>query len=257
MQATHFLDHDSTWNQATTAVATDNSIGVVGDSIPYSIGADSTLTTIIMACTIFTFIFVAKSQRFFSRQFRHIFFMTHNHESNTETSTELRLQLLMTAITCLLMAIISYDIAKEFIAPRFIIVNDYLLIAIMLAMFMTYYVAKWTIAAIVNITFFGGKKNLQYWKVQLFIATCQGVLILPIALLLTYFNFTVEKVFICLCFVLFLNKIITFYSDWSIFFKQNRNYLQTFLYFCALEITPLLAFAGIWLMTIDFLKINF
>ena len=54
-----------------------------------------------------------------------------------------------------------------------------------------------------------------------------------------------------------INKILSFYNELNIFFRQNGGTLQTFLYFCALELVPLLAFGGIWLMTIDLLKINF
>ncbi|MDE6689035.1 MAG: DUF4271 domain-containing protein, partial [Prevotella sp.] len=79
----------------------------------------------------------------------------------------------------------------------------------------------------------------------------------PLVLLLVYFNFDAEKALFCFVVILILNKLLTFYKCWSIFFRQNGGILQTFLYFCALEITPLLAFAGAWLAMTDFLKVNF
>ena len=43
----------------------------------------------------------------------------------------------------------------------------------------------------------------------------------------------------------------------AIFFKNKGAYLQLFLYFCALEIIPLLACWGVLRMINGYLKINF
>ena len=72
-----------------------------------------------------------------------------------------------------------------------------------------------------------------------------------------YFDFSTENALIYIGFVLFLNKILTFYKAYQIFFRGNGLYLQTFLYFCTLEIAPMLALGGAGLAIIDSVKINF
>ena len=91
---------------------------------------------------------------------------------------------------------------------------------------------------------------------QLQVAALQGVLLFPMLTLQIYFDFSAENSIIYISVVLFLNKILTFYKSFQIFFKGNGLYLQTFLYFCALEIVPLLAFGGFGLTIIDLYKIN-
>jgi hypothetical protein len=76
-------------------------------------------------------------------------------------------------------------------------------------------------------------------------------------MLQVYFDLSLEKAAFLFCFVLFLNKILAFYKSWLIFFKQKGLYFQNILYFCALEITPILAFCGAWLMIVNNLKVNF
>ena len=115
----------------------------------------------------------------------------------------------------------------------------------------------WLMHFVVDPVFFGGKKTIQLFKVQLFITACSTTLTLPLVMLLVFFDLSVEKCIFYFCSVLILNKILTFYKCWFIFFRQKGFFLQTFLYFCALEITPLLAFSGVWLMTVNNLKINF
>ena len=50
---------------------------------------------------------------------------------------------------------------------------------------------------------------------------------------------------------------MTVYKEYAIFFKRNVVKLQIILYFCTLEIVPLLAFWGALMFTANSLKINF
>ena len=79
----------------------------------------------------------------------------------------------------------------------------------------------------------------------------------PLVMLQVYFDLSLENAAVFFVIVLILNKILTFYKSWIIFFKQKGLFLQNILYFCALEITPVLAFCGTWLMIINKLKVNF
>ena len=132
-----------------------------------------------------------------------------------------------------------------------------MVVAVFFAAFICYFAAKWILYSLVNEVFFGSKKRLQWNQVFLMITAIEGVLLFPAVLLIVYFNLEVEKVIFYLIFVLLLNKILTFYKSWGIFFQQKGFSLQFFLYFCSLEITPLLVFGGLWLMIVNSLKVIF
>jgi len=83
------------------------------------------------------------------------------------------------------------------------------------------------------------------------------MLFFPAVLVQVYFDLGIENVIYYYVLVLFLAKILTFYKSWAIFFRQSGVYMQTFLYFCALEIAPLLGFAAALWWIADLLKINF
>ena len=57
--------------------------------------------------------------------------------------------------------------------------------------------------------------------------------------------------------IIALGKLLSFYKTYLIFFKQNGNFLQNILYFCALETMPLIGLWGFLVMISSFLKINF
>ena len=252
-----------------------SSYGVAGDPMPYTLRGDNIVTIMLLGCFILGFISIARSLPFIRRQLKNFFYITHNEDDMfNETSNEMRFQLLLVFIDCLLLGIASFQLATEAdsslftLHPSAAVANSSLftlhssLDAVVLlpplsALFLAYILCKWTIQSMVNTVFFGSKKNIQWMKVQIFITACFTIFIYPIVLLQVYFDLSLEKTIYLFGFMLFLNKILTFYKCWLIFFRQNGSFFQIILYFCALEITPLLALGGIWLMMTDLLKVNF
>ena len=85
----------------------------------------------------------------------------------------------------------------------------------------------------------------------------EGIVLFPAVLLQTYFGMSERNVIIYFVIVLFLVKIVTFFKCYIVFFRRNVVKLQIILYFCALEIVPLLAFWGALDYMAKSLKINF
>ena len=130
-------------------------------------------------------------------------------------------------------------------------------IGIFFGVFLLFFMLKAGLYTIVNNVFFDSKKNLQWMKTLLFVISAEGVLLFPCVMLLTYFNLSMQSVLYYFVIVLFFVKLLTFYKSWLIFFRQKGLFLQNILYFCALEITPLLAFGSMMVMITNSLKINF
>lgn len=94
-------------------------------------------------------------------------------------------------------------------------------------------------------------------KAYLFLFSCEGVLLFPVVMLLTYFNLSLDAAIIYALIVVGLVKILSFYKSYIIFFRGNGSFLQIFLYFCALEVVPLFALLGGLVLISHYLKINF
>ena len=232
-------------------------MGIAGDTIPYAISNDGIISIVLLGCFIFTFIATARSRQLINREFKNFFANNHNGETTSETSGELRYQIVMVFIGILLLAFSSYMYATDAISPAYLVKSHYMLIGMLFGLFFLYFLVCWLSMTIVNAVFFDSKKNVQWIQVKLFLTAIASALLLPIVLLQVYFDFSAVNALLCFISILILDKILTFYKCWTIFFRQKGGILQTFLYFCALEMTPLLAFGGIWLLMIDNLKINF
>lgn len=252
-----FLEHNPMLSADIPPGVKGYDMGVAGDAVPYAISNDSVIPIVLLGCFIFAFIATARSRRFIKREIKSFFVSNRDDEAVSETSGELKHQITMVFIGILLLSLSSYMYATDVISPGFLVRNHYVLIGMLFGLFFAYFSFCWLSMIIVNSVFFGSKKSIQWMQVKLFLTAAESTLWLPIVLLQVYFDFTADKVLFWFVLILVLNKLLTFYKCWTIFFRQKVGLLQTFLYFCALEITPLLAFGGIWLSMMNNLKINF
>ena len=232
--------------------------GVAGDPVPYNIHNDSIITSILLGFFILMVIAYANTHEFVTRQLKKFFYVPSEGTMEiTETGTELRIQLFMVLLSSVLLSLLYYFYVIHFVGDTFILNSQYLLIAIYLVMMVSYFMAKWWLYTLVNVVFFGSKKNRHWLKTKLFISSMEGVVFLPAVLLQAYFDVTEKNVVIYFIIVLIFVKILTFFKCYVAFFRRNVVKLQIILYFCALEMVPLLAFWGALDYVTDSLKINF
>lgn len=232
--------------------------GVVGETVPYTVRGDDAMSVILLVGFISMMISASGSRRFIIKQLKSIFFLRKNFDmSMSETSSELRFQLFMVALTSLLYAVIILYFSTRYISDTFIIDSHYQFTGIFFGLTLGYFIFKAIIYTIVNWTFFGRKINLHWQKSSLFIVSSEGMLLFPVVLLLSYFNLNVKTALIITSIILILVKSVTFYKSYVIFFGRKSHFLQNILYFCALEIVPLASFGGLVVTAINILKINF
>lgn len=250
-----FFDHlDSLGKQATLQEST---MGVAGVQLPYKVRGDSAISILLIACFVVFILSTSRSLGYLTRQLKNFFFPTHNDSSENGAASVMPFLFFLMFVDCLTLAIGSHILATDILDAHFRLNSDIFVIGAFFGLFVLYFAVKDLLYRLTNTVFFDSKRNLQMTRAFIFLAAAEGVLLFPMVLLLVYFDLTEEKAIYYFIFVLILNKILSFYKGWDIFFRQNGGTLQTFLYFCALELVPLLAFGGIWLMTIDLLKINF
>lgn len=232
--------------------------GVAGDPVPYNIHNDSIITSILLGFFILMVIAYANTHEFVNRQLKKFFYVpSEGILEVSETGTELRIQLFMVLLSSVLLSLLYYFYVIHFVGDTFILNSQYLLIAIYLVMMVSYFMAKWWLYTLVNVVFFGSKKNRHWLKTILFISSMEGAVFLPAVLLQAYFDMTEKNVVIYFIIVLIFVKILTFFKCYVAFFRRNVVKLQIILYFCALEMVPLLAFWGALDYVTDSLKINF
>ena len=232
--------------------------GVAGDPVPYSVRNDNIITSLLLACFIFAVIAFANARRFITRQAKDIIYLPHEGTTEfSETSNEIRFQLTLVLITSLLIALLFYFYTLRYIGETFVLRSQYTLITIFLGITVGYFLLKVALYSFVNQVFFDSKRNQQWIKALLFIISIEGVLFFPALVFGAYFELDMNKVITYVIIAVVIVKLLTIYKCYIIFFRRNVVHLQIILYFCTLEMIPLLAFWGVLVITANYLKINF
>ena len=231
--------------------------GVSGDPIPYAIRNDDIITALLLVGFVVALMAFAASKNYIYRQLKTFFYPQKASLDTNETSGEFRAQMYFLLQTCLLLSLFYFFYTQEYIAQTFILSDEYLLVAFFFATFCVYYALKALLYSAVNLVFFDNKKNEQWLRTTLFLNGAIGVFLFPAVMLFTYFDASSQTIIYYLIIVLVFVKILTFYKCSAIFFRQNVLYLQIILYFCTLEIIPLLALWSGLEVIVNALKINF
>ncbi len=230
--------------------------GMEGNPVPYTIGSDNLISSIVIGCFVIAMVSVSKSASFIRRMLKN-FFRTPQEGTTViaETSTELRIQIFLLLQTALLAALVIFffntnEKGEDYALPQ------YAVIGIFMGITVAYFALKFLLYMVVNWVFFDHKKNEQWMKAQLFILAGLGIVVFPIVLLMAYFNLSIHSVVIYGCVVVILFKLLSFYKAYLIFFRKTNAIVQSFLYLCALEMMPLGALWGALALTDNYLKVN-
>ncbi|KGI60486.1 DUF4271 domain-containing protein [Prevotella sp. S7 MS 2] len=232
--------------------------GVAGDPVPYTIAGDNLITSILLGCFILTMLAFSQSRRFIFRQTRNFFYVQHSDRPTalTETGGEMRFQIFLILQTCLLISLLYFFYSKAQLNDTFVI-EQYQVIGIYTGSIAGYFLLKVILYSFINWVFFDRRRNIQWIHSYLFIGAMEGVLLFPAIMLLAFFNLSVSTISIYIIVVLALLKLLLFYKSYIIFFRERAVFVHFFLYFCALEILPLLAIWGALVTMNGYLKINF
>ena len=230
--------------------------GVAGLPVPYSISDDNVMILPLVVGFCIVVALVGYYRNFLVRQYKLFVYGANGGFAVGKTKEERFMLLLLMLSTCMMMAYavcfhLAYHDAFAFSSHSLSVA-----IATFSASFVAYYLVKWLLYMLVNQTFFGGKKTLQWNEVFQQLIAFQGLLLLPVVVVQALSGVSWTFSLFATAFILILNKILSFYKAYRIFFKGNDGLVQNFLYFCALEITPLLALAAVMQMEIDNIKIK-
>jgi len=251
-QSENYFDDDTLFS---TAKGYDRQ-GEAGEPVPYTIRGDNLFTSLLLISFVVLMVSVSHVRGFLYQRLKNLVLPSSNAHDPSITRAEMYFQLFLVVLASLLLSINVFIYASDHQADAFLIA-DYHLVALLFGCFLSYFFLKFALYQTVNSVFFTYRQVKEWQHTILFLFALEGILLFPITLVQVYFDFSFEKAVYAYIFILFFCKILTFYKGWNIFFRQFGAILQIFLYFCTLEIVPLLALAGGIKLLIDVLKITF
>ena len=232
--------------------------GMAGDPVPYQFKTDNFVTISLMV-SFFLVVWVISRSRHFLHSRVKDFFHTRHHASlfAEQTQNELRGQLFLIFQTCFVQGILYFDFTQEHQTEVFNQVSPYQILGTGVGICCLYYLFKMAVYSFVNSVFFSRRQRTDWSETYLLCVLGLGLALFPVALLVVYFDLsfhTMSWLFLC---ILLLDKSLLFYKCYRTFFNSPLGLVHLFLYFCTLEIMPLLIlfraliYANNFLLTIN------
>ena len=232
--------------------------GVAGDPVPYTVYNDNVVGSVLLVCFVMSLTAFSACRHLLVEMVKNFFKKYKTTQmSLSETYNEVRAQAGMMVQTSIMLALLYFFYVRYYVSSTFVLSDEYLLAGIYTLAVILYFCITYAVNFVVNAVFFDNKRNIQYFFVHLFIDSFQGVLLFPPVMWLAFFNPDPKSVIVYVTFAIATVKLLTLYKCYDIFFRQNDVYLQIILYFCTLEITPLLALWSVLEVITNGLKIIF
>ena len=218
--------------------------GVAGDPVPETLGNDSLISGLLILCFLLMTFAFSRISGFIGKQVKDFFYIQKGEHSVTETGDEIKIQILLSVITCLTCSLLYYLYVLTTVDDTFIFSTEHMLLGVVFLVMAAYFLLKFLLYTIVNNIMFDSSGNKKFLTSLIFLISMEGVLLFPILVLRAYFLFPIQTAVVYTFFVVFFFKILTIYKTYVIFFAQKAFYVQIILYFCALEMVPLLSLWG-------------
>ena len=231
--------------------------GVAGDPVPETLSNDSLISGLLILCFLLMTLAFSRISGFFGRQIKDFFYLQKGEHSVEETGDEINFQIIFSIITCFTCSLLYYLYVLTMVDNTFVFSTEHLLLGVIFLVMAAYFLLKFLLYTIVNNIMFDGSRNKKFLTSLIFLISMEGVLLFPVLLLCTYFQFPIHNAAIYTFLVVFFFKILIFYKTYVIFFAQKALYVQIFLYFCALEMVPLLSLWGGLAVIVNHLRVIF
>ena len=231
--------------------------GVAGDPVPETLSNDSLISGLLILCFLLMTLAFSRISGFIGRQIKDFFYVQKGEHSVEETGDEINFQIIFSIITCFTCSLLYYLYVLTMVDNTFVFSTEHLLLGVIFLVMAAYFLLKFLLYTIVNNIMFDGSRNKKFLTTLIFLISMEGVLLFPVLLLCTYFQFPIHNAAIYTFLVVFFFKILIFYKTYVIFFAQKALYVQIFLYFCALEMVPLLSLWGGLAVIVNHLRVIF
>lgn len=213
--------------------------GVEGELLPYALKNDVFVLGVLVASFLLICFVLNKGYLLIAHQIKEFFVERTRGNLFVETGTEFRYQFFLVTNTALLFGVIVYAIYFKPDSSTELI-SSWRLLLFCMGTSIVLYLLKFIVYSFVNWIFFEGSKGERWMEIYSLVVSLQGILFFPLACVVVYFNLNTSDSLIALLVVLFIAKLLLFCKSLSIFFVNLQGFLSNILYFCTLEMIPML-----------------
>ena len=231
--------------------------GYAATATPYRLRQDGWSGLMLLLCLVLAASLVVRLRKKFGELLRGVFFPIPGKTDEPLVDDPLRYSTRLVAV-CLLSlsaAMVTFAYTQHDVGFYLFPETPYILLAAFLLLWLSYFLLKRLTCSFVNWIFFRSEKIFTWQRAYTFLFVAEAVFSLVVALVAVYLPVSSEQVLFMSLFLVALFKLLLLFKTYQIFFPKLYGTLHLIVYFCTLELMPLLVlqqvltYAG-WLFVI-------
>ncbi len=210
-----------------------------GESLPYLLRADWMITVLLFLCLVLVSYVFSHGRKHLLAQLKG--FVAHRERGSLfddATTEDVRYTFLLILHTCVLLGLCIYNYFANALPRLFDVYSHYVLLLFFVGCMVLLFFLKCLAYAFVNWVFFDKIRNSVWMASYYNVTIWTGFLLLPVILLIVYFDLSFQSSLYLVGTVLFFAKITLFFKCFSNFFNNFYGSFHLILYLCTLEILP-------------------
>lgn len=225
-----------------------------GEPLPYLLRSDWMITSILFLCLILIAYVFSKGRKLLAQQLKAFIYQRDRSSLFDEaTSDEISYTFFLILHSCMVVGMLVYYYYSCVNPDLFQMYSHSLLLMGYMGSVVLLFLLKCLVFVFVNWIFFTPPQNSNWISSYYNVTIWKGLLLLPILLLVVYFDLSLTLAVIFAIFILVFIEMLLFFRCFSNFFKNFYGAFHLILYLCTLEILPDILLWKIISITNDFL----
>ena len=216
--------------------------GFGATATPFRLRNDAWSGLLLLVCLLLAASLVMRLRKKFKDLLRGVFLPIPGKTDEPLVDDPLRYstRLIAVALLSLTAAMVTFTYTQHDIGFYMFPESPYITFAAFLLLWIVYFLVKRMMSSFVNWVFFRSEKIFTMNRAYTFIYVAEAMLSLVLALVIVFLPIPHEKVPILAIALIILVKIVLLFKTYQIFFPKMYGTLHLFVYFCTLELMPLL-----------------
>jgi hypothetical protein len=233
--------------------------GFMGTPRAYQLWRDEWVVLFVLVCFLLLALIQKRLRKQLSSEAKEFFFPSKNitRKDKCDRSFEQLMPLLLAFILSIMAGLGVFMYTQKELDLFLGQVSPYMLIVIYIGIWILYFVFKNLLAAFVNWIFFDKSKRELWRKSFFFLFTAESLLFFLVISSTIFLNLPLAIPLWIILAVGLLIKILHLYKTFLIFFPKFYGTLHLIVYFCTLEIMPLVAVFEVLIRVTDELIVKF
>lgn len=228
-------------------------------STPFRLRHDGWSALLLFLCLLLTASLVLRLRKSFRELLRGVFFPIPGGTDAPVLNDPLRFSTRLIAVSLLSLAaaVVTFSYTQSWTDYYTFPETPYILFFAFLVLWIAYFVVKRLMINFINWIFFREAKIFTWQRAYTFLYASEAMLLFVFAVVVAYLPVSPSEMLLWVIILVFFFKIVLLFKTRLIFFPKMYGTLHLIVYFCTLELMPLLVMQQILNYSGHFLAANF